>query len=507
MNWEVAHPVAPWRLLLTVSPCSSLSLFLCSPVLAVALWLGAVSAGAFRALQMFVGMSFCILLDLPKRTPRRPAGTAAETEPLKGGAVSSVNGIGGGPDVSADAPQQAVPWTESVWVINVPTLFDLFATACGTTGLLYTTVSVYQMLRGAQLIFAALLSIIFLGRRLDKYNWAGIGLAITGIALVGAANIMGEASPTSKADIKFGVIIIIAGQVLQASQVVLEEYLLQNLRMSSIRVVAWEGLFGVAHCVLWVLPLAYFLPGRDHGRLEESVDSVYMCAHSWKVALVLLGDMTAMLAYNVCGMQVTQSLSAVHRVILETLRTLCVWVIDLFLFYFVTKGGFGERWTPYSLLQAAGFVLLVTGTLTYNATQLMAEFHSRRRVREEAPGVVETAVVGAVEAVVSYRGTPELVSGALDGVVSQPLGAGVSPISRPIGLPGASDGDEDDADLDAASDEEDNTGVRASSYMSHPFGSAAHSPYLAMASTPRNSSMSASLRMRAAAQRHTRDQV
>lgn len=456
----------------------------------------------FQVLAMFVGMSFCILLDLPKRKPRRPAGTAAETEPLKGGVVSSVNGSGAGVDVSADATQQAVPWTESVWVINVPTLFDLFATACGTTGLLYTTVSVYQMLRGAQLIFAALLSILFLGRRLDKYNWAGIGLAITGIALVGTANIMSEESPTSKADIKFGVIIIIAGQVLQASQVVLEEYLLQNLHMSSIRVVAWEGLFGVAHCVLWVLPLAYFLPGRDHGRLEESLDSVYMCAHSWKVALVLLGDMTAMLAYNVCGMQVTQSLSAVHRVILETLRTLCVWVIDLFLFYFVTKGGFGERWTPYSFLQAAGFVLLVTGTLTYNATQLMAEFHSRRRVREAAPGVVETAVVGAVEAVVSYGGAPEPVLGTTDGgVATQPLGSGVSPSSRPIGLPGASDGDDDDADLDAASDEEDETGVRASSYMSHPFGSAAHSPYLAMASTPRNSSMSASLRMRAAAQR------
>lgn len=454
---------------------------------------------------MFVGMSFCILLDLPQRKPRRPPSSAAETEPLKGGAVSSVNGSSGGG--SASVPDAPVPWTESVWIINVPTLFDLFATACGTTGLLYTTVSVYQMLRGAQLIFAALLSILFLGRRLDKYNWAGIGLAISGIALVGAANIMGESSPASKADIKFGVIIIIAGQVLQASQVVLEEYLLQNLRMSSIRVVAWEGLFGVAHCVLWVLPLAYFLPGRDHGRLEESVDSLYMCAHSWKVALVLLGDMTAMLAYNVCGMQVTQSLSAVHRVILETLRTLCVWIIDLFLFYFVTKGGFGERWTPYSFLQAAGFVLLVAGTLTYNATQLLAEVHSRRRVREEAPGVVEAAVVGAVEAVVSYGGVPETVPILVDGAVAPlPLGKGVSLSSQPIGLPGASDGEEEEEDADGASDEED-TGVRASSYMSHPFGSAAHSPYLAMASTPRSSSMSASLRMRAAAQRSSRDQV
>lgn len=58
---------------------------------------------------------------------------------------------------------------------------------------------------------------------------------------------------------------------------------------------------------------------------------------------------------------------------IETLRTLFVWIIDLFLYYFVGKGGVGEPWTAYSWVQLFGFILLVAGTLTYNYRQIMFE--------------------------------------------------------------------------------------------------------------------------------------
>ena len=56
-------------------------------------------------------------------------------------------------------------------------------------------------------------------------------------------------------------------------------------------------------------------------------------------------------------------LGAVFRTVLETLRTLFVWLVDLALFY--TLHQLGEAWTPYSFIQAAGFVVLVAGTLVY----------------------------------------------------------------------------------------------------------------------------------------------
>lgn len=323
----------------------------------------------FQVFGMFAGMSICILLDLPRRSRRHNLSPRSEEQtPL----IQS--------DQKQNSPHGVVDHSASVWIINVPTLFDLFATACGTTGLLYTTVSVYQMLRGAQLIFTALLSVVFLRRRLSSTNLAGITLCVGGIILVGLANIWGEASPRSRNDTTFGVLIILAGQVLQASQVVLEEHLLQNLEMSSVRIVAYEGMFGCLHCLVWVFPILYFLPGNDAGHIEDTGDAFYMVCHSWQIAAVIATDMAIMLAYNVCGMEVTNNLSAVSRVIIETLRTLFVWICDIILFYVISSGKLGEKWTSYSFLQALGFFLTVAGTLCYNYEHLIADYRRRRKV-------------------------------------------------------------------------------------------------------------------------------
>jgi len=45
----------------------------------------------------------------------------------------------------------------------------------------------------------------------------------------------------------------------------------------------------------------------------------------------------------------------VFRTVLETTRTLFVWLVDLVLFYTpLGMGSLGESWSTYSLIQAAG---------------------------------------------------------------------------------------------------------------------------------------------------------
>lgn len=408
-----------------------------------------------QVLAMFVGMSVCILLDMPRRSI--PQAASSERAPLLHPAQPE-----------DDAPSQ------SVWIISIPTLFDLFATACGTTGLLYTTVSVYQMLRGAMLVWTAVLSIVFLGRRLNRLNYAGIVLCIVGISLVGLANIWAEDNPRSRSDTVFGILIILLGQVLQAAQVVIEEFLLQDLRMSSVRVVAWEGVFGVLHCVFWVFPIIYFMPGSDHGRLEDTWDALYMFTHSWAVAGIIFSDMTMMLFYNICGMEVTDSLSAVHRVVIETLRTLCVWLVDLVIYYIITDGTLGEKWTAYSYLQLAGFALLFIGTILYNWENLVADYRKRQKqAGAEVPVIDEDLPLQDI----GDRPTEIAPQAERPG----------APISKPVAV-----GIEDGLDEDEDGEDEDEF---AGSYYGHTVGSVAHSPFL-VAATGTPSSLVGSLRQR-----------
>lgn len=423
----------------------------------------------FQVLGMFVGMSICIVLDLP-----RPSSTSAERARLLDSAEPAPPPRAGG----------AVPW-----IITAPTLLDLFATACGTTGLLYTPVSVYQMLRGAQLIFTALFSVIFLRRRLSLLNGAGIALCTAGIVGVGLANVAAADAPGSarRADVIFGVCIIILGQVLQAAQVVLEEHLLQNLSMSSVRVVAWEGVFGTAHCLLWVFPLVFVLPGGDGGHLEDGLDSFYMLAHSLPVAAVVVLDMCLMLAYNVCGMEVTNNLSAVARVIIETLRTLFVWLCDLVLFYVISGRRLGEAWTEYSWIQAAGFALTVAGTVVYNYESLAADYARTQKAAAAAgapatAAVVDEMLVGAGpephHGAISPSGAPPSASKPPRALTAAEEGAGgAAAVSHPLKI-GSDYGDESS---ESGGEEDEFVSSFASGYV----GSATHGSFLGGNSMPR----------------------
>ncbi len=59
-------------------------------------------------------------------------------------------------------------------LLAIPTFFDLLATILMNIGLLYVTASVYQMMRGAEMLFAALFAVTFLGRRLNRFHLLGI---------------------------------------------------------------------------------------------------------------------------------------------------------------------------------------------------------------------------------------------------------------------------------------------------------------------------------------------
>jgi len=67
--------------------------------------------------------------------------------------------------------------------------------------------------------------------------------------------------------------------------------------------------------------------------------------------------------------QVTDDIGAVARTVLESLRTLFVWLGDLAIFYIIplpkSLGEIGEKWDNSSYLQAVGFAILVAGTLVY----------------------------------------------------------------------------------------------------------------------------------------------
>ncbi|GBF91089.1 hypothetical protein Rsub_04758 [Raphidocelis subcapitata] len=310
-------------------------------------------------LTMFIGMTFCLpVAYYREHLQRKEREDKALEEPLLGDAAPSHSGIQSGS-------------LRETLLLSIPSFFDLVATILMNIGLLSVTASVYQMMRGAEMLFAAVFAVTFLHRALNRFHLMGISCCVAGIGLVGMSSIFsGEGSsthPVSTDQMLMGMGLIVASQAVQAAQLTFEDFFMADLAMDPMKIVGFEGVFGTLLMVFVMLPIAYFLPGGEGtGLHENTLDTLTMIKNSGSLKAVLLIDMFALLAYNISGMLVTGHLGAVFRTVLETMRTLFVWMLGLLLFYTpLGMGRLGESWTAWSPLQALGFVILVAGTLVY----------------------------------------------------------------------------------------------------------------------------------------------
>ncbi|EFN57441.1 hypothetical protein CHLNCDRAFT_142917 [Chlorella variabilis] len=323
---------------------------------------------------MFVGMSFCLPLAffLEHRQRQRAQKMAASTdaaEPLLAG-----NGEG-----TLQAPGAQHSELAQALMLLIPTAFDLIATVLMNVGLLSVTASVYQMMRGAEMLFAALFAVVFLRR----------------------------------------------SQCVQAAQITFEDFFMADLAIPPLKIVGYEGVLGASAMLLLVLPIVQRLPGVDgQGLHEDSVDTWHMITHSSVIATVLIVDAIALLMYNVSGMCVTGHLGAVFRTVLETTRTLFVWLVDLVLFYTpLGMGKLGESWSVYSWIQAAGFVVLVTGTVVYgkgDEAEMAEEIAEGHYVEDTEQTAAQPTLPPAVQEELQLQAAafceqhPDLAEGAKD---------------------------------------------------------------------------------------------
>jgi len=374
---------------------------------------------------MFVGMTFCLpiayIVEYRNKHAALEAATQSAISSSADGANDSISApLLGGSDLNAHPPSLAknlFQEIKEVILLAIPTFFDIVATVLMNVGYLSVTASVYQMLRGAEMLFAALFAVVFLKRSLNKYHYSGIACCITGIMLVGTSSLMsGEGSATHAVDpaqILFGMTLVVASQAVQAAQITFEDFFMADMAIHPLKIVGYEGLFGTVAMAFFLLPLVQRLPGTDgQGIHEDSHDTWHMIRNTPTIFHMLMLQSAACLLYNVSGMCVTGHLGAVFRTVLETTRTLFVWLIDLLLFYTpLGMGKLGESWSKYSWIQAAGFVVLVAGTVVYG--------------RGDEKEVVKEILEGGYDAdlVILADGSSDNIA-ALDGAAATRVGDG-----------------------------------------------------------------------------------
>jgi drug/metabolite transporter (DMT)-like permease len=133
------------------------------------------------------------------------------------------------------------------------------------------------MMRGAEMLFAALFAVTFLGRRLNGLHAAGLAACVVGMSAVGAASLLsGEGSRTRvvpPAEMAMGMALIILSQAVQAGQLTFEDHFMSGgsgVTLDPLLIVGWEGVLGTLAMVGFLLPLITVLPGVDGDGVHEN---------------------------------------------------------------------------------------------------------------------------------------------------------------------------------------------------------------------------------------------
>jgi len=264
-----------------------------------------------------------------------------------------------------------------LWVFLLLSTFDLSATAVNGVGLVWVDASVTQMLRGSGVVFTAFFSIMLLRRRLGIKQWFGIAIVCVGLLVVGVSSYLSEVihpqdnsngSAITPFEVVVGVLLILLGSALNAIQGVFEEKIMKAVGGADVpplELVGWEGVFGTLLSVFVMLPIVHFLPGPNCGSQENIWDTLYMLQNPF-VSGIVLAFILGLCVMNYLSQEISKVLTAVHRQLISTLRTVLVWIAEILFWYVILPGkNFGENWDWPSFVQLAGFICLVIGTFVY----------------------------------------------------------------------------------------------------------------------------------------------
>jgi drug/metabolite transporter (DMT)-like permease len=284
---------------------------------------------------------------------------------------------------NADDRAPLIGW--KLTLLALPACCDITGTTLMNVGLLFTAASIYQMTRGALVLFVGLFSVLFLKRKLFLYHWLSLVIVVLGVALVGLAGAIWSGdqkthtTPNHDLDLKtaihvvraaaataadpvvvrtiVGICLIAGAQIFTATQFCLEEWILENYALEPLKVVAWEGIFGLTVTVIGQIILHFTVgvsKGGRHGFFDAD-DGYHQMFTNRAIGLSSFAIMISIGGFNFFGLSVTRSISATSRSIIDTCRTLFIWIVSL-----------GLGWETFKWLQVMGFALLVYGTFMFN---------------------------------------------------------------------------------------------------------------------------------------------
>lgn len=260
--------------------------------------------------------------------------------------------------------------TPLVWIL--PAVLDLLSTSLLYISLNMTSAASFQMFRSSLILFTGLLSVLVLRTKLRPYHWIGMVIIMTGLIVIGSGDFKTNENLHWKATL--GDALVLVSQLLTAMQVIAEEKLLKKFNVDPLKAAGWEGLFGFMIMSAAFIPMYYIPISPWHSfttsvqenytsRFEDAVDAFKMMLESPSLMIACIGSVLSIGIYNFAGLTVTRKWNASSRIVLDSSRTLFIWISSFALPTFHLKD-----WRHMLGFYILGYFALAAGTFVYYIT-------------------------------------------------------------------------------------------------------------------------------------------
>lgn len=233
-----------------------------------------------------------------------------------------------------------------------PAACDSMSSTLMNIGLMFTSASIFQMLRGSIVIFTGIVSTIFLNVRYNFNQWLSLMIIFLGITVVGTSHFT-----TTGDNTVIGILLIISAQIFSASQYVLEEKILVKYNVEPLLAVGLEGIFGMI--LMTIVAISF--------QLSQTIDTLkglHQLVSYPSLYLPSLGIIISISLFNWFGLCITKNISSTSRSTIDICRTLIIWVVSLSL-----------HWETFKWLQVIGFSIMICGIFIFNKKEFASHTH------------------------------------------------------------------------------------------------------------------------------------
>lgn len=278
----------------------------------------------------------------------------------------------------------------------LPSVLEFVGQVMFLMGVMYIPMSLSLTLKGARVVFSALLLVIFLKRKLFAFHWAAVVSTIVGLVIASIPSLLEKKKGHEKSgsDAAIGIALVLGGEFIRSMRTVVEEKMMKKLKYDPLLVVGLQGLYAL----ILSIPALFVVENinKDGKPIEVLSETWFQFTSSSIVMGMYFTFPVAVPGLFISGAYVTKLMSAVHNALTTILTNAIVWILAIIVHEIDNTRG--KELVGLSAVQLLGFLIVLGSSLIYDAIIRIPQWftYPLDRAAASGAGTSEKSVLGLV---------------------------------------------------------------------------------------------------------------